>query len=356
MGDMHLYAADCAPGLAMDANKNCIQCSVGKYCLGGDATLNPQNKELDCPKGLQTTFAGAKSQAQCFTKPGYGRTSRTGSDGKVYVSGALCEAGRYNVGSNTAGCQQCGAGLTTATNGSTSAAACMAPPGSYLDNSSGKKCQKGTFSTDFNLNSTCDACPDGITTIGDGSTSAAACSLAQKGFYINPDNAAEALECPLDTYQDQEAAVNACTPCRNGWRTQETGAIGDAACLAPPGFELKDGATNITACAVGSYKADWNRNPCVACGTGLITSEAGAISKDACLIPAGWGLTSAAPMVAAPCEKNMYGEAEDRVAAANARCTPCPARMFTLDTIEDRTRNENEYYTSEAACLKKLKQ
>jgi hypothetical protein len=28
------------------------------------------------------------------------------------------------------------------------------------------------------------------------------------------------------------------------------------------------------------------------CGTGLITKEVGAISKDACLIPAGWGLTS----------------------------------------------------------------
>jgi hypothetical protein len=47
-----------------------------------------------------------------------------GSDGKVSLSGALCDVATYNVGSNTAGCQKCGEGLTTATNGSTSASDC----------------------------------------------------------------------------------------------------------------------------------------------------------------------------------------------------------------------------------------
>jgi hypothetical protein len=109
----------------MDANnKNCAPCSLGKYCLGGDATVNPKNKEFDCPDGLATTFAEAKSRAQCFTKPGYGRVSTKGIDGKVSVSAIMCPAGSYNVGSNTAGCQKCAPGLTTATNGSTSAADC----------------------------------------------------------------------------------------------------------------------------------------------------------------------------------------------------------------------------------------
>lgn len=31
-------------------------------------------------------------------------------------------------------------------------------------------------------------------------------------------------------------------------------------CLAPPGWELVDGAENITECQIGWYKADWNRN------------------------------------------------------------------------------------------------
>jgi hypothetical protein len=99
----------------MDANKDCKPCALGKFCLGGDATVNPNNLEATCPEGLATTFAGAKSQAQCFTKPGYGRVSTKGSDGKVSLTG---------VGSNTAGCQKCGAGLTTATTGSDSASLC----------------------------------------------------------------------------------------------------------------------------------------------------------------------------------------------------------------------------------------
>ena len=119
-----LCLADCAPGLAMDANKNCQPCTLGKYCLGGDATVNPTNAEDGCPDGLATTFAGAKSQAQCFTKAGYGRTSSKGSNGKVSLAGVLCDVATYNVGSNTAGCQKCGAGLTTAGNTSNSAAAC----------------------------------------------------------------------------------------------------------------------------------------------------------------------------------------------------------------------------------------
>jgi hypothetical protein len=108
----------------MTANKNCAPCSNGKFCLGGDATVNPKNEESACPDGLRTTFAGAKSRAQCFTKPGYGRVSTFGSNGKVSLSGVLCAAGSYNVGSNTAGCQKCAPGLTTPTNGSTSASAC----------------------------------------------------------------------------------------------------------------------------------------------------------------------------------------------------------------------------------------
>jgi hypothetical protein len=77
------------------------------------------------------------------------------------------------------------------------------------------------------------------------------------------------------------------------------------------------------------------------------------VSADACLIPAGWGLTLLSPMVAEPCEKSTYGADTERAAAANTRCISCPTRMFTLDSIENRTRSEGELYTSEAACLVK---
>jgi hypothetical protein len=108
----------------MDTNKDCKPCTAGKFCLGGDLTLNPLNEETACPDGLITTFAGAKSRAQCFTKPGYGRVSTQGSNGQVTLSGVLCAVGSYNVGSNTAGCQKCGAGLTTASTGSDDSSDC----------------------------------------------------------------------------------------------------------------------------------------------------------------------------------------------------------------------------------------
>jgi hypothetical protein len=58
-------------------------------------------------------------------------------------------------------------------------------------------------------------------------------------------------------------------------------------------------------------------------------------------------------MEASPCEKNTYGAAVDRAAVANARCTACPADMFTRDTLEGRARNAGELYTSETDCLVK---
>jgi hypothetical protein len=85
---------------------------------------NPNNIESDCPAGLETTFAGAKSQAQCFTMPGFGRVSTKGSDGKVTLSGVACELSTYNVGKNTAGCQKCGPGLTTENEQSDAVALC----------------------------------------------------------------------------------------------------------------------------------------------------------------------------------------------------------------------------------------
>jgi hypothetical protein len=105
-----------------------------------------------------------------------------------------------------------------------------------MDKGIGKLCQKGTYSTALNSNPNCMPCPNGITTAGEGSTTASACTLALKGYYIDANDSTKAIKCPLDTYQDQEAAVNNCTACPKGWKTKETGATSVALCLAPPGF------------------------------------------------------------------------------------------------------------------------
>jgi len=116
---------DCAPGLYLNAtlseNGWCVSCPAGQFCLGGSAKA-PDSPATNCPAGLATKFSGAKSQQQCFTTPGYGRVSnRTG------LVGVQCEAGTYNIGGNTAGCQKCGPGLTTQQAGSSNSSQCASP-------------------------------------------------------------------------------------------------------------------------------------------------------------------------------------------------------------------------------------
>jgi hypothetical protein len=102
----------------------------------------------------------------------------------------------------------------------------VAPAGSYLDKGIGKLCPRGTYSTDLNTSPFCVPCAAGITTVNEGSSSAADCTLAARGYYIDQNDATLAVPCPRDSYQDQEAAVNACTPCPYGWRTKDVGSTG----------------------------------------------------------------------------------------------------------------------------------
>ena len=97
-------------------------------------------------------------------------------------------------------------------------------------------------------------------------------------------------------------------------------------------------------------QADWNRNQCVACGANLVTSETGAVSKDACMVPPGYGIISLQPLAAAACTQNSYGADEERAAVPSARCTPCGPNLLTADMLNSAAAPVGGY-TSEAACL-----
>lgn len=192
------------------------------------------------------------------------------------------------------------------------------------------KCPKGTYSAAFNNASSCSACGTGLTTAGEGSSAATACGLAVRGRYLDPVTK-QAVLCPLvsrcggaracaglparrvclhaaclrfirhadalpcccaawpwpaqNTYSDEETDSTTCKPCPNGWRTQNEGSEGIDSCVAPPGFELQTGATNISLCAVGWHKEGWNRNPCMlvsmAAGGALTCQQASVL---ACLL------------------------------------------------------------------------
>lgn len=70
------------------------------------------------------------------------------------------------------------------------------------------------------------------------------------------------LASALTVYASQAFVL--CAVLSAGMRTQLPGATGVAQCLAPPGYELMADAAEITECAIGYYKQDWNRNNCTA--------------------------------------------------------------------------------------------
>lgn len=81
------------------------------------------------------------------------------------------------------------------------------------------------------------------------------------GYYLL--NATHATACPPGSYNSREAQIYACEPCPYGMYTKEEGGAGAAECLAPPGWELREGASSISVCEVGWYKEGWNKNPCL---------------------------------------------------------------------------------------------
>jgi hypothetical protein len=76
----------------------------------------------------------------------------------------------------------------------------------------GRLCPKGTYSEGNNKNVACPACPDGTTTLKEGSTSILACNRSIPGYQMIGPTQAEL--CPLSYYNDKEAGN--CTLCPNG--------------------------------------------------------------------------------------------------------------------------------------------
>ncbi|KAF8059696.1 hypothetical protein HT031_005104 [Scenedesmus sp. PABB004] len=319
---------EAAPGFY---GSSATPCDGTKYCPGGTDTA------VSCPTGLETTVANAKSIAQCNTLAGYGRVSVRAANGSVSVEGRQCDQGYYNVGKNQAACQKCGAGLTTAGTGSTNSSSCIAPAGSFKDRGAAKLCPKATYSNGGT--DTCTGCPEGLTTNATGTigSSAAVCTDVQKGFY---KSGSTAVQCAIHTYNDVEGAVDACKQCTSlgvtgatYLKTQTTGATGAAECLFPPGVD------KLGPCRDGMYKEGWNLDDCVSCGSGgFVTYNAddgtatGSVSKAACMVPAGMGLTSAtgAAWTIGTCPANTYGAAEARPAVNNVRCQSCPPNTYSI--------------------------
>lgn len=271
---------ECQPGLALNGTASagwCVACTQGKYCPGGAGDSSDYGAELDCPSGLESKFAGSKSQAQCFTKAGFGRKSVRGTNGVITYEGVQCDVATYNVGGNTAGCQKCGAGLTTATAGSSASTACR----EYT-------VLEYTASSAAAVVLACHMCAR-VTYMGLYHAHCCAAQRPQAPWHLT------LLVLPLPLL-----------PCC------------DLPAVAPAGSYLDKGVGKK--CPKGTYTDSLNSKAvCDACATGVTTAGEGSTGVSACSRAIkGYKYTGA--NTAAKCDINTYNDAE--TTAAN--CTDCP--------------------------------
>ncbi|KAI8467373.1 MAG: hypothetical protein J3K34DRAFT_523771 [Monoraphidium minutum] len=358
-------ACYCAPGfytrndtaVSGDVGFTCDACGPNAYCPGAMITPESSASRAECGAFKVTTTLYGRSDRECVVSPGHGWGPGDSS--------APCAQGWYNPGFNTRKCTKCPGSLTTLGGNSNSSQDCVAPAGHYYLRGKAVACAQGTYKADI-ANTDCDECPEGFTTQPGrtAQTSAGACTYILPGFEVKASGSAgdagvrTATECPDSTYRTGFAdwanasyAAVVCTACPPGMLTlpNVTKSTSADACLAPPGYGWLaagggGGAGNASLCAAGSYNPGWNREPCVACGGGSITTDGpGSTSADDCYTPAGHGtrrdVTGA--LEGAACPADTYGRANHTYGLVDVECTKCL----------EHTSTTGEGSTAAAECL-----
>lgn len=344
----------CAPGYkAVGATSagTCVACNTvdGVNLLTGEYAYCPGAKATWVSAGLTkcgahklTATTTAKSEKECVAEPGYGWTAGN-------ADAVVCTRGTYNPGYNNRACTRCPGGLTTgatadgtSATGKTSAASCVAPPGSYYYRGKAVACAKGFFKPTWE-NKDCTACPLGFSTsVTSGAPDATYCNVLKKGFRAQTTAAAGTAVgelCPAGTYRTTDinwAGVSTdCTSCPTGCNTNGlVGASSEAMCVTQPGYYYDP--TTCTKCGLGTYNAGYNRETsCTPCGAGDMTTDAiGTVSADGCKILAGHGTTrlSDGTLSVAVCPDNTYGRPDDTYGLVDVECTKCIDNMHTTST------------------------
>lgn len=352
-------ACYCAPGFFTNETTavpsatgfTCYPCGKDNYCPGSKITAASSTARSPCGANKQTTTDYAMSELECTVLPGYGWDFGDLS--------AECPIGMYNPGFNARKCTPCAGGLTTSATKSLSSQDCVAGKGFYYLRGKAVACARGTYKNSI-ANQDCDKCPTGISTANNtvSAIEATECTVLLPGYEITAGatvGVTNATECPVNTYRADESALTSsatsCTPCPDGLVTlpNVTRSTTLDACVVPPGFGWSaTGSTtagSATICSIGSYNPGYNRQPCVACGSGILTdAPGGAINADACYTPAGYGniqdaVTSA--FSALICPVGTYGRPNNTYGLVNVECTKCM----------DHSTTATAGATSQALCL-----
>lgn len=324
----------CAAGYYLESTSQlCVPCGFGFYCPGAKSTQASGEARISCGLNKNTTSQMAQVNEGCVTNPGYGWAPG---------DAVLCPVGFYATGRNNRRCSSCPGGLTTASEGATSHTLCLAPAGFYYDMGRAVACAKGSFKDQLG-NEDCTSCPEGFTTEnGTAATAAAECKYVDEG-YGAPGGLmvgnSTALPCPKGFYRTGHALYDAnggvpCTPCPANMNTLSEGASSKDACLAPPGYGWNVATGDASICQVGWYNEGWNKEACIKCGGGTVTTDGqGSIDENDCKVPAGHGTTrslSGTWLVAEPCPVATFGRDMDTYGLGDVVCSTCPDNSTTV--------------------------
>jgi hypothetical protein len=127
--DAPVILSACVPGYfsRVATPKVCEVCPKEYFCGGGVAA---GATKVYCGAGATTTTTGTKTAASCINKPGYGYYAD--STAPLGFTTRLCPAGSYSAGGDKRPCTSCPASLTTSSDGSTSITQCSAPSGYFF--------------------------------------------------------------------------------------------------------------------------------------------------------------------------------------------------------------------------------
>jgi len=314
------------PGYEVDLSGELAFCPLNTYNGGGQiwapgTTINC----TACPLGMGTDYEGARTITECLVMPGYGL------DPELNTTAILCPNGTYNEGWNRNQCQRCGENIATLTTGSTSSEQCIIPPGHGAGPANEREwvafpCPPDTYGspdvTQGLVRQDCIGCIDRMTTFNvTGSTSEAAClTRPGMGYYQN------AVRLCLDGEWSAGGSRKPCSSCGNGYTTAEVGSTSAAACLLAEGW-TPDGVGGAKPCARGMYKDALGPSACTACPSGTSTVDYGSTWLGDCgICKAGYG-ADAIDATAPSCELCAPGTYS--AGGGMQACLGCDATMVS---------------------------
>jgi len=123
----------------------------------------------------------------------------------------------------------------------------------------------------------CTACPPNSHTVGEGSTSLAACScMAQKG------EGGKCEVCDSGSFIDEKGL---CTPCPAGTTSTKGSNLGIQSCACGPGFKVTSASNktvNCEPCPLGYFSRNVGMS-CTPCGKDMTTANVGSTSLRDCI-------------------------------------------------------------------------